>query len=117
MTLVKRSALALILFTSLAGVSPAFSADEPPIVTALLKNWESQLKVKPTYQSLSTEADGSVVIDGLNASLPVQGDATGKMAISIGKIKLSGITDKGNGLFEVAAAQCGMHICSAPRTR
>jgi hypothetical protein len=105
MTLVKRSALALIAFTSLAGISSAYAAEEPPLVAAILKNWETQLKVKPTYQSLSTEADGSVVIDGLNASLPVQGDATGKMAISIGKIKLSGITDKGNGLFEVAAAQ------------
>jgi hypothetical protein len=105
MTLVKRSALALIAFTSLAGISSAYAAEEPPLVAAILKNWETQLKVKPTYQSLSTEADGSVVIDGLNANLPVQGDAAGKMAISVGKIKLSGITDKGNGLFEVAAAQ------------
>ena len=105
MTLVKRSALALILFTSLAGVSPAFSADEPPIVTALLKNWESQLKVKPTYQALNTESDGSVVIDGLTVTMPVQGDASGKMTLVIGKVKLSGVTDQGNGLFEVANAQ------------
>ncbi|WP_162918305.1 hypothetical protein [Taklimakanibacter deserti] len=105
MTLVKRSALALIVFTSLAGVSPAFAAEEPPLVTAILKTWESQLKVKPTYQSLTTESDGSVVIDGLSANLAVPNDPAGKMSVSVGKIKLSGISDKGNGLFEVASAQ------------
>jgi hypothetical protein len=105
MTLVRRSAHALILFTSLAGVSPAFAAEEPPFVTVLLKNWESQLKVKPTYQAITTEGDGSVVINGLTATLPVQGDAAGKMSFTIGTIKLSGITDQGNGLYEVAHAQ------------
>jgi hypothetical protein len=105
MTLVKRSALALLLFTSLAGASSALAAEEPPLVTAILKNWESQLKVKPTYQSLTTESDGSVVIDGLNANLTVPGNPTGKMSMSVAKIKLSGISDKGNGLFEIASAQ------------
>jgi hypothetical protein len=94
----------LILFTSLAGVQPAWAADEPPLVTALLKSWEKQLKVKPTYQSLTTESDGSVVIDGLSATVPTPGDPATKMSFVVGKIKLSGITDKGNGLFEVAAA-------------
>lgn len=105
MTLVRRSALALILFTSLAGVAPAWAAEEPPLVTALLKSWEQQLKVKPTYQSLATESDGSIVIDGLTATIPTPNDPAAKMSFMIGKIKLSGITDKGNGLFEVAAGQ------------
>lgn len=105
MTVVKRSALALILFTSLAGISPAFAAEEPPIVTVLLKNWESQLKVKPAYQALTTESDGSVVIDGLTVNMPVQGDTSGKMTLTIGKTRLSGVTDQGNGLFEVAKAE------------
>jgi hypothetical protein len=102
---VKRSALALIVLTSLAGISPAFAAEQPPLVAAILKNWESQLKVKPTYQSLTTESDGSVVIDGLSANLAVPGEAAGQVSVSVGKIKLSGISDKGNGLFEVASAQ------------
>jgi hypothetical protein len=105
MTLVRRSALVLVFFTSLMGVSPVLAAEEPPLVAAILKTWETQFKVKPTYQSLTTESDGSVVIDGLAASLPMQGDATAKMSVSVGKIKLSGISDKGNGLFEVATAQ------------
>ncbi|MGE3875388.1 MAG: hypothetical protein AB7F74_20735 [Parvibaculaceae bacterium] len=105
MALVKRSALALIVFVSLAGVSSAFAAEEPPIVAAILGNWESQLEVRPTYQSLTTESDGSVVIDGLNANLAVPGEPAGKISLSIAKIKLSGISDKGNGLFEVASAQ------------
>lgn len=105
MSLVKRSALVFIAFTALAGASPGFAAEEPPLVAAILKNWETQLKVKPTYTSLTTESDGSVVIEGLSANLPVQGEAAGKMAMSVAKIKFSGITDKGNGLFEVASAQ------------
>lgn len=105
MTLVKRSALALIVFTSLAGASPAFATEEPPLVTAIMKNWETQLKVKPTYKSLTTESDGSVVIEGLTATLPMQGDPTSKMSMSVAKVKFSGITDKGDGLFEVASAQ------------
>jgi hypothetical protein len=105
MILVKRSALALIVSTSLAGVSPAFAAEEPPLVAAILKNWESQLKVKPTFQSLTTEGDGSIVIDGLSADMAVPGEPAGKMSVSVGKIRLSGISDKGNGLFEVASAQ------------
>lgn len=105
MTLVKRSALALILATSLAGAAPAWAAEEPPLVTAILKNWESQLQVKPTYKSLTTGSDGSVVIDGLSANMVVPGEDEGKMALTIGQMKLSGITDKGNGLFEVAAAE------------
>src|SRR5262245_58198927 len=105
MILVKRSALALMVFSFLAGASPVFAAGEPPLVAAILKNSESQLKVKPTYQSLTTEGDGSVVIDGLSANLVVPGQQPGKMSVSVGKIRLSGISDKGNGLFEVASAQ------------
>jgi hypothetical protein len=104
MTLVWRTALALVLFTSLAGVAPAWAAEEPPLVTALLKSWEKQLNVKPTYQSLTTESDGSIVIDGLTATVPTPGDPSANMSFVVGKIKLSGITDKGNGLYEVAAA-------------
>ena len=114
--MVRRSALALIVFTSLAGISPAFGAEEPPLVTTILKNWESQLKAKPTYQSLTTESDGSVVINGL-PQLRAAGRWCGKMSLTTGKIKLSGITDKGNGLFEVASAQYQRHQdrCSQPR--
>ncbi|TMJ35567.1 MAG: hypothetical protein E6G89_18325 [Alphaproteobacteria bacterium] len=103
MKLVRRSALALVLFTSLAGIAPAWAAEEPPLVTALLKSWENQLKVKPTYQALTTESDGSIVIDGLTATVPTPGDPAAKMSFAVGKIKLSGVTDKANGLYEVAA--------------
>ena len=105
MTLVKRSALILILATSLAGAAPAWAAEEPPLVTAILKNWETQLQTKPTYKSISTGSDGSVVIDGLSANMQAPGEDQGKMAFNVAQVKLSGITDKGNGLFEVAAAE------------
>ena len=105
MTLVRRSALALVLFTSLAGVAPAWAAEEPPLVTAILKSWENQLKVKPTYTSLTTESDGSIVIDGLAATLPAPAEPSAKMSFTVGKLKLSGIKDQGNGLFEVAGVE------------
>src|SRR5262249_54833438 len=100
---VKRSALALIVFTSLAGVSPAFAADEPPVIAALLKNYEIQAKVKPTFTSIATESDGSIVIEGLTATVPVQNDPNGRVSWSVAKVKLTGVTDKGDGLFEIAA--------------
>ncbi|MFZ5676633.1 MAG: hypothetical protein ACOZAM_27035 [Pseudomonadota bacterium] len=105
MTLVKRSALILILATTLAGAAPAWAAEEPPLVTAILKNWETQLQTKPTYKSVSTGSDGSVVIDGLSANMQAPGEDQGKMSFNVAQVKLSGITDKGNGLFEVAAAE------------
>lgn len=105
MTLFKRSALVLILATSLAGVAPVWAAEEPPLVTAIMKNWENQLQVKPTYKSVTTEGDGSVVIDGLTASMMTPGEPASKMSFNVAQVKLSGITDKGNGLFEVAATE------------
>lgn len=105
MTLVRRSTLALILVTSLSGIAPAWAAEEPPLVTALLKIWENQLQTKPTYKSISTGSDGSIVIDGLSATVKLSGEESAQMAVSVGQTKLSGITDKGNGLFEVAAAE------------
>lgn len=105
MRLVKRSALVLILATSLAGATSAWAAEEPPLVSAILKNWETQLQTKPTYKSVTTGSDGSVVIDGLSANLQAPGEDEGKMSLNIAKVTLSGITDKGNGLFEVAAAE------------
>ena len=104
---VKRSALALMVFTSLVGALPAFAADEPPVVAAMLKNVETRYKVRPIYQSLTTESDGSVVIKGLSVQLPVQPETAqaGKVAVSVGEMKLSGITDLNNGVFDIAQAQ------------
>lgn len=105
MRLVKRSALVLILATSLAGAASAWAAEEPPLVSAILKNWETQLQTKPTYKSVTTGSDGSVVIDGLSANIQAPGEDEGKMSFNVAQVKLSGITDKGNGLYEVAATE------------
>lgn len=105
MILVRRSALALILFTSLSSIAPAWAAEEPPLVTAILKSWENQLQTKPTYKSISTGSDGSIVIDGLSATVKPAAEGDPQMVLNVAQMKLSGITDKGNGLFEVAAAE------------
>ncbi len=101
MTLVRRPALAFMILAFLAGASPAFAADEPPVVTAILKLLETKYKVKPSYRSLTTESDGSIVIEGLSAEI-APGVAPEHGSVAVGKIKLSGVTDQGNGLFEVA---------------
>lgn len=105
MTLVRRSALTLLLVTSLSGIAPAWAAEDPPLVAAILKNWENQLQTKPTYKSIRTGSDGSIVIDGLSATVKAAGENEPQMSINVAQMKLSGITDKGNGLFEVAAAE------------
>ena len=72
----------------------------------ILKNWESQLKVKPTYQ-IADHRKRRVRRHQRACRYPAgPGRRHGQNgAATIGKIKLSGITDKGNGLFEVATAQ------------
>jgi len=98
MTLMR--AASALAFLSLAAM-PAIAADEPPVVQAILKNWENQYKIKPTYKNLTAEGN-SVTIEGLEASAPADGGGGAKLAIA--KIELEEISDEGNGLFEIGSA-------------
>ena len=99
--ILRRAAVALSFSTILA--SPALATDEPPVVQAIFKSWESQYKIKPTYHNLTTDGD-TVTIEGLEASVaPPEGASGGPSAkLSIGKLELKGVSDQGDGLFEIA---------------
>jgi hypothetical protein len=98
----RRAAFALSLFTILA--SPAFAADEPPVVQAIFKNWETQYHIKPSYKNLTTDGD-AVTIEGLAAAMPMpEGGNGGGFALAVGKIELKGVADQGNGIFRIATA-------------
>jgi hypothetical protein len=81
----------------------ALAADEPPVVEAILDSWEKQFKIRPTYDALNDDGNGSIVIDGLKAQMSQEGQQ-GSISLSIGKMTLNGVSDQGNGLFEIAKA-------------
>ena len=95
-----------LAFTALCYLAPlpALAADEPPAVQAILKNWESQFKAKPAYESITTSADGEIVIEGLKFTLPVEGGG-GNATLDIGSLSLSDISDEGDGMFEIGTAE------------
>jgi hypothetical protein len=98
-----RATFALLLSIVLA--SPALAADEPPVVQALFKTWQTQYKIEPTYQKLSIEGD-TITIEGLEAS-PLYPKSTGSEGggkLAVGKIALKAVSDRGNGIFEVEKA-------------
>ncbi len=97
----RRTATAFALFTALTCPTWAVAQDVPPVVSAILKSWEAQLKVKPTYKSVTGDA-ANATLEGLEVSVPVEGSNAMKM--SIGKIELKNIADKGDGLYEVGEA-------------
>jgi len=97
----RRTAAAFALFTALTCPTWAAAQDVPPVVTAILKNWETQFKVKPTYKSIAGDASNTT-IEGVEASLPVDGG--GAMKMSVGKIELKNIADQGSGLYEIGQA-------------
>jgi hypothetical protein len=74
-----KRAYALALFTVIAG--PALAADEPPVIQAILKNWETQYKIKPSYKSITGDASNAT-IEGLEATAPAGGLAASRSARS-----------------------------------
>jgi hypothetical protein len=94
----RRAAVALSLFTALAAPPWAAAQDVPPAVDALLKSWEKQFRIKPTYQSISGDA-ANATIEGLEASMAA--DPGSSVRLSVGRIELKNIADQGNGIIEI----------------
>lgn len=95
-------ALALISGTA-ALPAHAQTADAPPAVQAFLANLERQTSIKPAYEGLTADGSGNATITNLTLSQPASGDTPG-VNVKMGEITFSGITDKGQSLFEVAKA-------------
>src|SRR3954447_26587937 len=84
---------------------PASAADEPPVVQALFKGWETQYNIKPTYKNLTSDG-GAIVIEGLEANVPAAAGAEGGGAkLNLGRLELDNVSDQGNGLFLIDSAK------------
>jgi hypothetical protein len=100
--LIRRTACVLILFSALTSANPAAAQDVPPVVTALLKSFETSYQSKPTYKSVNADG-GNVTIEGLEANMAPQG-GTGTAKFTVAKIELEEVTDEENGIIEVGSA-------------
>ena len=97
-----RSSLFLLLATS-AFTIPACSEDVPPVVTAIFKSWETQLKATPAYDKVETDSSGNVTISNLAAAIGVQDPGT-SVKLSIGSIRLENVAAEADGLIGVGTA-------------
>jgi hypothetical protein len=92
----------LLMSTSLVAL-PAQAQDVPPAAAAILKSWEQQTKIRPSYDSLDVDGSGNVTIVNLSSSMAAGGDNPG-VKITIGEVALNDISDAGDGLYEIGNA-------------
>jgi hypothetical protein len=98
--------LKTLVFVLLAGSAlglPARADDVPPVVSLMLKNWETQFKIKPTYDSIKNDGNGNITIQNLQINKDGTGDGPGFKG-SVAEVDLKGVADKGDGLYEIASA-------------
>ena len=96
-------AAAFLLLAATALTAPAQAQDVPPVVSAIFKNWETQLKATPAYDKVETDSSGNVTISNLAATIGVQDPST-TVKLSIGSIALENVAAEADGLINVGAA-------------
>lgn len=97
-----RTAVFLLLATSALTV-PSRAEDVPPVVAAIFKNWDAQLKTTPTYDKIETDGSGNVTITNLAATVGTQ-DPTSQVKLSIASVKLENVAAEADGLIDVGTA-------------
>ncbi len=97
-----RAALFLLLAATALTV-PARAQDVPPVVTAIFKSWETQLKATPAYDKIETDSSGNVTISNVAATVSAQDPGT-TMKLSIDSIALQNVAPEADGLIAVGAA-------------
>ncbi len=102
MKTVLRSSLFLLLATS-AFTLPARSEEVPPVVSAIFKSWETQLRATPAYDKVETDSSGNVTISNLAATIGVE-DPNTMVKLNIGSITLENVAAEADGLIGVGAA-------------
>ena len=60
-------AAAFLLLAATALTGPAQAQDVPPVVSAIFKSWETQLRATPAYDKIETDSSGNVTISNLAA--------------------------------------------------
>jgi hypothetical protein len=98
-----RSSLFLLLATTTFAI-PAQAEEVPPVVSAMFKNWEAQLRGTPAYDKIDTDSSGNVTISNLAADLETQ-DPGMSIRFSVGSIVLENVAAEANGLIAVGAAK------------
>jgi hypothetical protein len=96
-------AAAFLLLAATALTAPAQAQDVPPVVSAIFKSWETQLKIMPTYDKIETDSSGNVTISNVAATVGAQDPST-TMKLSIGSISLENVAAEADGLIAVGAA-------------
>ena len=96
-------AAAFLLLSATALTAPAQAQDVPPVVSAIFKSWETQLKATPAYDKIETDSSGNITISNLVATVGVTETPT-KMKLSIGSITLENIGSEANGIISVGSA-------------
>ncbi len=96
-------AAAFLLLAATALTAPAQAQDVPPVVSAIFKSWETQLRATPAYDKIETDGSGNVTISNVAATVGAQ-DPTSTVKLSIGSIALQNVTPEANGLINVGSA-------------
>ncbi len=96
-------AAAFLLLAATALTAPAQAQDVPPVVSAIFKSWETQLKATPAYDKIETDSSGTVTISNVAATVGAQDPST-TMRLSIGSIALENVAAEADGLIAVGAA-------------
>lgn len=96
-------AAAFLLLAATALTAPAQAQDVPPVVSAIFKGWETQIRATPTYDKIETDSSGNVTISNVTATVGAQ-DPTSTVKLSIGSIALQNVAPEANGLISVGSA-------------
>jgi hypothetical protein len=96
-------AAAFLLLAATALTAPAQAQDVPPVVSAIFKSWETQLKATPAYDKIETDSSGNVTVSNVAATVGAQDPST-TMKLSIGSITLENVAAEADGLIAVGAA-------------
>src|SRR4026209_2588464 len=102
MQTILRSSFFVLLATS-AFTFPARSEELPPVVSAIFKSWETQLRATPAYDKIETDGSGNVTISNLAATIGVE-DPNTTVKLNIGSITLENVAAEANGLIGVGTA-------------
>jgi hypothetical protein len=96
-------AAAFLLLAATALTAPAQAQDVPPVVSAIFKSWETQLRATPAYDKIDTDSSGNVTITNLAATVGAQ-DPTTSVKLTIGSIALQNVAPEADGLISVGTA-------------
>ena len=96
-------AAVFLLLAATALTVPSQAQDVPPVVAAIFKSWESQLRATPAYDKIETDSSGKVTISNVAATVGVQ-DPTTTVKLSIGSIALENVAAEADGLIAVGEA-------------